>query len=206
MRTWHRHAPLRAASALVIAVAAGIALSSFGHGGPATTAGPSPTDAGSPPWCVEGTTCPAQGASASAARISMFPPLQPIDPASGWTSKADAMAAARRMAQDPDNPGILLSESAAQQLPAVASLTTYGSFIATSNASADTMIDLTRPVWVVVVHGYTQFDSVPATVDPRTTGSYVYTVIYDAPTGDEIQTGFGYDATPILASLAPISR
>lgn len=211
MRTRNPHAPLLAAAAVVIAVAAGISLGSVGHGGASTTAsrstpipGASSTDTGNPPWCADSTTCPAQAASASAARSSMFPPLEPIDPAKAWTSKADVMAAARRMAQDPDNPGAPLSETAAQQLPAVASLTTYGSFIANSKVSADNMIDAARPVWVVVVHGFTQFDSLPATVDPRTTASNVYTVIYDASTGGEIQTGFGYDATSILGSLAPI--
>ncbi len=126
--------------------------------------------------------------------MANFPPAQPIAPDAEWATEAQVLAAARAGAQDPDVPGLLLGREEQEALPAEAVLTTYQATLDAGLGGADPFIDGDRPVWVVVVHGTRWIDSAPVGTSVEETRRDVFTVVFDAPTGDVIVIGTGADA------------
>ncbi|NQX27015.1 hypothetical protein HQQ81_06575 [Microbacteriaceae bacterium VKM Ac-2854] len=138
---------------------------------------------------------PADITAAHEERIANFPPAQPIDPDAVWATELQVIRTARLFAQSPISMEDHLSDSDRAKLPASAVLVRYEEFAHVFlEGGSDPSISPDRPVWVVVVHGTIRDDSALVGTPIEDITHDVYTVVYDAPTGDLILYSSGGDA------------
>lgn len=123
-------------------------------------------------------------------RVANFLPAQPYDSAAPFVGAAAVTNAALRLASHPDGSALSDAEKAATQTRAV--LTSYASISERDPAlGGDPDISSDRPVWAVTVYAPVSNQGALPGTEPRRWG--VYSVIYDAPTGELIVSATGLD-------------
>ena len=169
------------ALAAVGAVTVGVIAHSDGVGAATGGSAPSSTAATIPAvsTCPQTTQCDIDALND---RRAHFPPAQPIDSSKPWVSSSNAVAAAQTLASVPT--------SQQSSLPVKSEQMTMGNFDKMAGVGKDPLIDDSRPVWVISVHGPIA-ESVPPG-HPEVTKS-VYTTVIDAPTGTPILWAAGVD-------------